>query len=668
MAGGDDTTTSWVLDLDVLQAISALGDFKGSLADAMNAESIEGLVGKIEHLGLVLGAIGVAAFAVKESLDLVFEGEQIEAINQQFEVLAENAGIAGDALKRGLQEASAGLIDDTTLLKEANKGIVELGVNAQKLDQIMMVARQTTAVSGGSLAANFEQLTQAIASGQTRMLRSQGLMIDQKKAYDDYAKSIGVATNELSKEGQQHAILNAVLEKSKTAFDGVNVDVKEATNTWQQFKNTMTDIKDVVAVIFEKTLGPLVRAVLHDITDAATVMKNSLVANFGEGSEKAQAKVKQLEASLVGLTKARDNLSKSAAGPMLIQQTDALNAQIAKTKAALDSAKASSAALNKSLGVDSQKATADSSRQSEIDWTQRKKNLDEFNKQYDALLAKNISAEKKTATSIAQVDAIHAQQKLAVIKQTEDEITKIKNQQGLKEAQKNVLILQTQKSSDLKLKQMDLDLQNERMTALDNYLRKSESVVDGISRAFQVGAQKNALGLKNFGKLGEQTFDSFGKHAQSAFEALGAGTESAGDAMKDMALGVVADMAESYGTMLLLTSIWPPNPLGLAAGAGLLVLAGYLKSQSGGGGSSVPSVSAGSSSNSSDYGFGTGQETPSVGSIQSPSNLNTKPQNTVSLTVEGNYYDTNEAKMAMMDMIRQATDATDFNYYKVGGQ
>src|SRR5437868_1134280 len=87
-------------------------------------ERVTGLVGSLEGVAAMGGVIGVAFLAVKTALDLTKEAEQVKQINQQFEMLSANAGLASKALKDGLVEAANGLVDDTDLLHAANKAII----------------------------------------------------------------------------------------------------------------------------------------------------------------------------------------------------------------------------------------------------------------------------------------------------------------------------------------------------------------------------------------------------------------------------------------------------------------------------------------------------------------------------------------------------------------
>ncbi len=248
---------------------------------------------------LTKGAVVVGiAQGLKKSLDLTFEAESIRAVNAQFDLLADSAGIAGDKFKSGLVAAADGLIDDTDLIRIAYKSIVEMGKSAEKLPPIMDLARKATSVFGGELTENFDALAHAIATGQTKALKNLGIIIDSDAAYRDFALSIGVSKDELSEAGRQQAILNATLAQGEKAFAGVNVHLKENTDTFERLKVTLGQIGEVSILAFEKTAGPAIRRYLEGLTEIARDTKQVITANFGEGAEKAQASIELITAKL----------------------------------------------------------------------------------------------------------------------------------------------------------------------------------------------------------------------------------------------------------------------------------------------------------------------------------------------------------------------------------
>jgi len=671
----NENSTEFKLDLDVSDAISGLNEVKDKLGAVGETDSLSGLIETFGNVGLAMGSVAAAGLILKEAFDLTLEGEQIDAINNQFNLLATNMGIAGDALKESLTSAAGGLVSETDLLQSANKGMVELGANAQDLGQLMTVARQVSAVTGGDIKSNFDQITQAVASGQTRMLRSMGIIIDQKKAYEDYAKSIGISANELNKAGQQHAIMNAVLEQTKKQFDGVDLNAKQATNAFQEFKVAIQEIKEVVEIVFAKTLGPIFAEVFQSISNGAHKIKDELLIAFG-GKDKAldaqidllKNKITDMSGSIESLKKHEGIMAKILPASVTQAQIEGGISELNKMKAALADLEAKKAA-GAAKGTDNVNKLSDEERKHlEINLEQRKKDMDKLQAETDKLAAAQLQRDLKDADTEVQVLQIHKNMELQINKDADTKIAQLKAQRSAGDLQKNkllnqqILILEKKKDQDIRTLQAQLD--QDRINALNNLAQREDNVAKSITASWKSASLQASQDLENFAKLGQVSFQSFNQNAQSAFIAIGQGSQSAGDAMKGFMLNSLADIAQSQGAVLLASALL--NPLNGAAGAALLVLSGVLKAAAGSAGASgggvSSSVTTGPSGQTGFSGVTTGA------GPNAPSNLQQAPQKTVSLTIQGNYYDTNEARTALMDTIRGATDATDFNYYKVGGQ
>src|SRR5581483_2083391 len=136
----DENTSTWSLNLDAVDAQKTLETFQQGL-DKVGATDFSKLVESIGEIGTVVGIVGAAVLAIREGFELVFDAEQINAINQQFDVLAKNAGLYGNTLKAALEQNAGGLVDETSLLKGASEAMAELGQNSGKLPQIMALAR-----------------------------------------------------------------------------------------------------------------------------------------------------------------------------------------------------------------------------------------------------------------------------------------------------------------------------------------------------------------------------------------------------------------------------------------------------------------------------------------------------------------------------------------------
>jgi ribosomal protein L29 len=665
----DDNTSSWTLNLDANDAKQAITALSKGL-NQIGATDFSELAQKLTEIGEVAGAVGAAVLAIGESFKLVMDAEEIESVNQQFEVLAKNAGVFAKNLKEGLEASAGGLVDEVSLLKSASGAMVELGTQSSKLPQIMDLARKATAVFGGDLITNFQGISQAIATGNTRMLKHLGIVVDQQKAYEDYAKSIGVATDELSEAGKQHALMNAVLEKGQTSFAGVNTSLKVTQNAWTEFKATMHDVADSIALAWNKIAGPTVQSLMKNLASSAHYLSNELKAALGTGSEAAAASVENLTVKLTNLKIRQADLQKDANtnhlyDPALLAST---NKQIADVTAQLEKQQT----VVKTLAAEDQKAAAAQKTNnaqvvqvSEVNLQKRDADQKKFYADLEALRSRNDQSEIKSATSIEQVDKAAADRKIAIQKQAELQMEQLNKRQDLNEKQKADMSLQIQRQSNNQIKQSDKDLESERMQALTNLENQNGTIAEKVGNAWTAESKKAALEMQDFTKIATGSFNIVGQNAQSAFEQMGEGSETAGEAMKAFMFGSLGAIAEQAGGVMLLEGLWPPNPVAIAGGAALIALGGYLKGQGKGGSSSTaPSASVGSGS--SDASSSTASTSTDNSASSGPS-ANQTAQQSVSFVVQGNLYSSNEAKLEMMDIMRSATDATDFRYTSVGG-
>lgn len=668
-----DEKTVYKLDLDILGFTEKALKAKGSVESIGDAKNLEGLVKGLGTAGLALGAVGAAMLAVKATMDAVFEAEDIKAINQQFELLTKNAGLAGDALKEGLVDASKGLIDDTELMKMANKAIIEMGSSANKLPEVMELARKASAAFGTDLATNFDHLNHAIATGSTRQLRQMGIIIDSHKAMQEYARAVGTTVDSLSQAEKQQAILNAVLKKGGEAFKGVSGDTKEAQNTYQQIIVTLKEMGEIIVLVFDKIFGDAVRKALKITREMLSDTKKLMLVAFGSDAEKATAKIE-------GLTNQIGFWGKEITRLQELQQKDVRFKSVekqAELTASMDSyaekIKKAQTEIDKLKEKESGRtpATAAGPVGPAEDNEKRKAAELKFNQDLLALRQQRLQSEMQTVDKLSDYERMHQEQIVLLHEETKNKIAEIhlQRQQGhiATAQQESEMIKQIQDADVAKVREIEDEKRREQDRTLDRYVEHSTNAVQGVTRAFEAGAAKNRAALSDFGKMGQQTFDSFEHHATDAFLKVGEGSMSVAQAMKATFLNVVADQAQAIGARMMLEGIFPPNPIQLGAGAGLIALAGYLRSQAGGGkgaggGLNTGGASGGGGSAGGAESVGFGTRTDEGSAVRQDA----APKKTVTVQVQGHYFETEQTKQRMLEMIRESTDATDFKYVQVG--
>lgn len=657
-----DDTSKFKLDLDnesftekakeALESINKIGE---------SSESMNALIAGFAEAGVALAGIGVAVFALKEAVDAVFDAEKVKQISFEFDHLTEQAGIYSETLKEGLVEASKGWADDTDLMESANKALLKLESGVEKLPDLMDLARKATLVMGGDVISNFDQITSAVSSGNARALRHLGIVIDQKKAYDTYAKSIRTTADVLSLAGKQQAIMNAALEVSKTKFDDTGEDVKKATNAWLEFKVAISEVKEVIVLAFDKIAGPTVARFFSGMKEMAIDAKNHLKANLGEGAEASAAKIELVKSSIREVKEGIDSLTKDK--KEFIISDDEYQIKKAHLE---DLLKTYQDQLEKASESDKKFAAERKAREAEIGGGEKASSIDPV-----AQAVKAAEAQKQlgqidaqvTAEKIHRMDSLEQAQKLYDAKRLADaahvqsEIDAL-HVKGVEDTDQRIVALNQLK--DLKMKQNDTELQKFQDQALDNYQRHSTGVFDAIGRSFEAMSNKNKKDLSDFKKLGDIATEQFGSHMVGMFKNIGEEGGSATEKMEKAFLSMIGDIASHYGEMMMLASILPPNPAVFAAGAALVALGGYLGSIAGGGASGGGGPSSGGAE-------GASGALPTSSLPNSQASTQTQQSKSVQIVVQGHMFSNSESQRWLVDQIRSASDATDFTIASVGG-
>lgn len=753
---GDENKTQYELDLDGEQFIET-GKKIVELLQNIDEQSFGNIIGSLTSLAAPLVAISVVAVAVKSKIDQVFEAEAIEKYNNQFKTLASNFGLVGDILKDQLIGEAQGLVTELDLVKEGSKGIVELGTNAGKLPAIMGLARQATNVFGGTLIDNFENMSRAIASGNQKMLAHLGLHVDVTKAVRDYADANGIAESAISAVGRQTALLNAVLEKGKTAFEGLEPKQKTATDLWTQLKNTVTDTMEVITVYSGKKTQPALVSLLETLKSGAEGWKFYFKSMLGSGPEQATASLDLLKYNLTGLQKQLDALQKQEEyfnahgvkdGALASAQAiQTVKAEIATYQAKIDQATGAvkkfhdeegkaagaktsapgAAAAGGDSGEDlvkakelrakfegevgklreervkkeialSQSALVDdilieerrlqqhkqveakieevdashdltSSQKIKMKGELRKEIADKDLALEEERVTKKIILSKKemeAADELDKFDELLAQHKILLAQ--EDDVRKkaIMQNELLSDQQKKNALLQNEKLYSDKVKQLKYDTYAAESKVIDNSVKHADTAAKKFGAGFAANSAKAKLALNDFGAQGAKMSSILSSHMSDAFIQMGEGGKKGSDILKGAVFGMISDVCIEYGSMLLLTSIWPPNPLGLAAGAALLVLGGAAKSMAGSSGGGVSAGGGLGGGGSSDAGLSAGSTAAAASSATDSVAANAQQAKSVHLEVHGSIFDSNETATRITDLVKTSLDSTDFSVRKIG--
>lgn len=229
----------------------SLGNLKQSVANMQPAFKKMATAGSV-----AFGAISVAVGKT------VKDATAFESIKVSFDDMTKNIGVSGDELVKKLQEASVGTINSTDLMLASNKAMA-LGVanNMGDFTELMEVARLKGRQMGLDTTQAFNDIVTGIGRGSPLILDNLGITIKLGQAQEEYAKSLGKATSELTENEKKEALRFAVMEEGRKQLK----EAGELTLTYaEQQQQLKTSIQEM-SIAIGRTFLPIVQQVIDKI-------------------------------------------------------------------------------------------------------------------------------------------------------------------------------------------------------------------------------------------------------------------------------------------------------------------------------------------------------------------------------------------------------------------
>lgn len=229
--------------------------------------AVQDLGKKFAKVSAIAGSIAAAFKAAELTVSLAKAGEEVVAVEKRFELFAKQAGLVPEKIKSGILQATAGTVDMGDALAAASRSIIALESNGTKIPQMFEAAKKAASVFGGETLERFEQISQAIASGNTRSLKEIGLKIDAEKAYIKYADAVGKVSKELSELEKQEALSNAVLDQASERYKNIDSKITPLNEALSKNKIAWNDVYEAMAKIFNESFGGIIAGTVNSMTE-----------------------------------------------------------------------------------------------------------------------------------------------------------------------------------------------------------------------------------------------------------------------------------------------------------------------------------------------------------------------------------------------------------------
>ncbi len=174
----------------------------------------------------IAGAVGIATTVDQLAgalVNLARESDALavraESIGIAYEKTTKRAGIAADDLLAKLKDVAQGTITEANLQQNAVRAIqLNVGRNAQEIADLLALARVRARDFGITTEEAFDRIVLGIGKAEPELLDEIGILIDANRVYKEYADSIGVSSDALTKQQKVTAITNDLLRANKDAI------------------------------------------------------------------------------------------------------------------------------------------------------------------------------------------------------------------------------------------------------------------------------------------------------------------------------------------------------------------------------------------------------------------------------------------------------------------
>lgn len=294
--------------------------------------------GIISSFGNIRGAIlpiTIAITALGLAINKVFDtaklGAKLRAQELAFRNLADSNGADGERIIKTLKQVSKDTVTNVSIIESANKAIL-LGIPANKLEELLKIARAASKATGDSIQKSFEDITIGIGRQSRLILDNLGLIVSVGVANEKYAEQLGITASELTDSQRKQAFLNRTIEAGRVIIKGVGEDVVNTSDVISQVTTKLSNFGQAIAKFFSKVLASTIikignfftRAALGitflqrelfsvtnnlGLTDKNIDVINNTIKIFEERLQKADRRLKSVNRSTKELTEAEKKLN-----------------------------------------------------------------------------------------------------------------------------------------------------------------------------------------------------------------------------------------------------------------------------------------------------------------------------------------------------------------------
>ena len=306
--------------------IQTVIDNKGFRSGRKEIESgLSGIKASLKSLASAIGAAFGAAAVVNFGRESVQAASDLSNALHGLQSIVEGQGRSFEKARAFIQDyISDGLVPMTNAVA-AYKNLAARGYSDEQIQQVMLALKDSAAFgrqASYSLGEAVTSATEGLKNENSILVDNAGVTKNVAKMWDDYAKSIGTAANNLTQEQKIQAEVNGILEETRFQTG----DAAKVAQSYSGQVSQLTFNFNNLKVAAGNALIPIVQAVLPglnklliSLTDILHMAGQVTAALFGTQAAKQEklastaSKAAKQETALAKATKKASDAAKNAA-------------------------------------------------------------------------------------------------------------------------------------------------------------------------------------------------------------------------------------------------------------------------------------------------------------------------------------------------------------------
>ena len=238
-------------DAGIEGATNGLGDLDRK--SSSTAEKMKQQWEKVKKNWLAI--VGVI-YSMKKAWDFANAAANFDQQEQAFTNLAASHGVNAKKIIADLKAMSGRMVSTARLMESAGSAML-LGIPADRLSEMMEIARAAAKVMGTSVQDAFNDIAKGIGRQSPLILDNLGITINLEKAYADYARQMKTTVAAMSDAEKKQAFLNAAMSSGQEIVRRVGKQSMNAAQAMAMFTATMADMKIVAGKVIITTTAAL---------------------------------------------------------------------------------------------------------------------------------------------------------------------------------------------------------------------------------------------------------------------------------------------------------------------------------------------------------------------------------------------------------------------------